>query len=44
MFKEIEALDDIFSVATKTGLNIKTAKEIFEEVYSNCGEIRIKGR
>ena len=35
--------DDIFSVATNTGLNIKTAKEIFDEVYSNCGEIRIKG-
>jgi len=33
-------LDDIFSVAINTGLNIKTAKKIFDEVYSNCGEIR----
>ena len=41
--KKYNSIDDIFSVATKTGLNIKTAKEIFEEVYSNCGDIRIKG-
>jgi len=35
-------LDDILSVATNTGLEIKIAKELFEDVYSNCGEIRLK--
>ena len=36
------SFDDILSVATNTGLEIKTAKALFDEVYSNCGEIRLK--
>ena len=35
------AVDDIYEVAKQTGLKIKKAKEIFEEVYENCREIRI---
>lgn len=37
--KGLPKLDDIFSVAKNTGLNINKAKKIFDEVYSNCGEI-----
>ena len=37
------SLDDMLSVAKNTGLNIKTAKDLFEEVYSNCSTIRLKG-
>ena len=34
-------LDDIFAVATNTGIELKTAKKLFEEVYFNCDEIRL---
>ena len=36
------SIDDIYSVATETGLNIKTAKQIFEEVFENSKEIHIE--
>ena len=34
-------ISDIYEVAKKTGLKIKKAKEIFEEVYENSSEICI---
>ena len=33
--------DDILDVANQTGLKTKIAKNIFDEVYDNCSEIRI---
>ena len=34
--------EDIISVVGNTGIDIKIAKEIYEDVYYNCKEIRIK--
>ena len=39
--KGVPKYNDILSVATNTGLNINKAKQIFDEVYSNCSEIRL---
>ena len=34
---------DIFKVAEQTGLPLKTAARIFDEVREGCKEIRLKG-
>ena len=35
------SIDDIYEVVKQCSLKLKKAKDIFEEVYDNCGEIRV---